>query len=294
MFFKFCEDRVTTISSAAATALAPILLKFHNDPQQMRAIIKIVKNNFRFGDVATFKRRQLFVIMCEHVMNQAPEIFQEHFIHDFLSLVSDKVPNVRISVARTLRNHFKTINGAFVSDPLVVQAIRVLKHDKDPEVRNFAIEIQNLHDFDDTSSTYSGTSGNTDYTEAFNETLNKSQRNSTSTDGETTQMEEEIIKASGINILRAAEKQAEKMAKMKPEVVKLGSLSNVEKREKEQKGEAEELSQKLSELSEEEQKALSEQIDGDDPFGGLDKAETIKEEDMVEYNVGAAEDEEDK
>jgi len=107
-------------------------------------------------------------------------------------------------------------------------------------------------------------------------------------------MEEEIIKASGINILRAAEKQAEKMAKMKPEVVKLGSLSNVEKREKEQKGEAEELSQKLSELSEEEQKALSEQIDGDDPFGGLDKAETIKEEDMVEYNVGAAEDEEDK
>ena len=50
----------------------------------------------------------------------------------------------------------------------------MLKHDKDPEVRNFAIEIQNLHDFDDTSSTHSGTSGNTDYTEAFNETLNKS------------------------------------------------------------------------------------------------------------------------
>jgi hypothetical protein len=57
MFFKFCEDRVNTISSAAATALAPILLKFANDPNQMKAIIKIVKNNFRFGEVATFKRR---------------------------------------------------------------------------------------------------------------------------------------------------------------------------------------------------------------------------------------------
>jgi len=97
----------------------------------MRAIIKIVKNNFRFGEVATYKRRQLFVIMCEHVMNQAPEIFQEHFIHDFLGLVSDKVVNVRIAVSRTLRNHFRTINGAFVSDTLVNHAIRVLRHDRD-------------------------------------------------------------------------------------------------------------------------------------------------------------------
>jgi hypothetical protein len=28
MFFKFCDDRVNTVNSAAATALAPILLKF--------------------------------------------------------------------------------------------------------------------------------------------------------------------------------------------------------------------------------------------------------------------------
>ena len=32
MFFKFCEDRVATVSSAAATALAPILNKFAQDP----------------------------------------------------------------------------------------------------------------------------------------------------------------------------------------------------------------------------------------------------------------------
>ena len=57
MFFKFCEDRVVTVNSAAATALAPILIKFSQDPGQMKAIIKIVKNNFRNGDLATFKRR---------------------------------------------------------------------------------------------------------------------------------------------------------------------------------------------------------------------------------------------
>ena len=31
MFFKFCEDRVATVSGAAATALAPILNKFADE-----------------------------------------------------------------------------------------------------------------------------------------------------------------------------------------------------------------------------------------------------------------------
>lgn len=212
-------------------------------------------------------------------MNQAPEIFHEHFIHDFLSLVSDKVPNVRISVARTLRNHFKTLNGAFVNDPLVTSALRMLKHDKEAEVRDLVQEIQSLHDFDDTSSNLSGASGNTaEFTEAFNESLAKSQRSSVSTDGETNQMEEEIIKASGINILRAAEKKAAEMAKIKPEVVKLGALDKIEKREKDNTGFAEELSQKLSEMTEEEQAQLSEQINSDDPFGNLDSREDKSEE----------------
>ena len=232
----------------------------------MRAIIKIVKNNFRYGDVATFKRRQLFVIMCEHIMNQAPEIFQEYFINDFLSLVQDRVVNVRIGVARTLRNHFKTIVGAFVSDTLVNHAIRVLKHDKDTEVVSFVTEIQSLQDFDDASSQASNASANTEMsTEVFMETLSKSHRNSSSTDGETTQMEEEIIKSSGIDLIRAAEKKAEAMAKMKPEVVKIGTLKNIEKREKED-GNEEALSQELSQLSEEEQAALTQQLENEDPF----------------------------
>lgn len=208
MFFKFCEDRVNTVNSAAATALAPILIKFSHDQQQMRAVIKVIKNNFRNGEAATYKRRQLFVIMCEHVMNQAPEIFQEYFIHDFLSLVTDRVANVRICVARTLKNHFLQINGAFVSDNLVYQAIRVLRHDKDTDVINLVTEIQAFQDYDDTSSQASSASANTEMSvEQFGEILSKSRRSSHSTDGETQQMEEEIIKASGIAIIRAAEKK---------------------------------------------------------------------------------------
>ena len=39
MFFKFCDDRVVRVSSAAATALAPILIKFVNDPKQQKIVI---------------------------------------------------------------------------------------------------------------------------------------------------------------------------------------------------------------------------------------------------------------
>ena len=102
MFFKFCDDRVVRVSTAAATALAPILIKFVKDPQQQKSVIHIVKNNFFRGPKATFKRRQLFVIMCAEVMNLSKEIFEEHFKHDMLSLASDRVPNVRIFVSRAL------------------------------------------------------------------------------------------------------------------------------------------------------------------------------------------------
>ena len=134
MFFKFCEDRVATVSSAAATALAPILNKFSEDRDQQKAIIKIVKNNFRSGEKATFKRRQLFIIMCQEVMNEAQEIFDEHFKHDMLSLAADRVINVRLGLARALKNHFRTINCTFMHDPLVNQAVKVLLQDKSQDV----------------------------------------------------------------------------------------------------------------------------------------------------------------
>jgi len=119
MFFKFCEDRVATVSSAAATALAPILNKFSEDHEQQKAIIKIIRNNFREGEKASFKRRQLYILMCEDVMNEAKEIFDVYFKHDFLSLVSDKVVNVRLALARALKNHFRRINCTFMYDKLV-------------------------------------------------------------------------------------------------------------------------------------------------------------------------------
>ena len=119
MFFKFCEDRIATVSNAAATALAPILNKFDQDLDKQKSIIKIVKNNFRDGEKATYKRRQLYILMCEEVMNQAKDLFDQYFKHDFLSLCGDRVVNVRLTLARALKNHFRKINCTFMHDKLV-------------------------------------------------------------------------------------------------------------------------------------------------------------------------------
>lgn len=107
-----------------------------------------MKNNFRTGEKANFKRRQLFILMCEEVMNQAKEIFDEYFKHDFLSLAADRVINVRLTLARALKNHFRTINCTFMHDPLVNQAVKVLLNDKSQDVVELVQDIVQFANFD--------------------------------------------------------------------------------------------------------------------------------------------------
>lgn len=103
MFFKFCYDEVAKVCETAATSLVYILEKFNSDPHKQDSIVKIVKKNFLHAK--TFKRRQLFVLMCGEAMNKK-ELFEKHFKADMLALVNDKVVNVRLSLAKVLRHHF--------------------------------------------------------------------------------------------------------------------------------------------------------------------------------------------
>lgn len=68
-------------------------------------------------------------------MMMKKEIFEKYFKLDFLSLVNDRVPNVRICVAKALRYHFlKEISGTFVYDQEFNEAVHVLKQDSSDEV----------------------------------------------------------------------------------------------------------------------------------------------------------------
>lgn len=69
------------------------------------------------------------------------ELFEKYFKADMMSMITDKVSNVRMVLAKSLRYHFlNQINGiflsftnyigAFVNDPDVNDAVNILKKDK--------------------------------------------------------------------------------------------------------------------------------------------------------------------
>ena len=71
------------------------------------------------------------------------ELFDKYFKLDFLSLVGDRVPNVRIALAKALRHHFiKEISGVYITDQEFNEAVYVLKQDKEEEIRFIVSEIQ--------------------------------------------------------------------------------------------------------------------------------------------------------
>lgn len=134
MFMKFCSDNVAKVSMAACSAICPILLKFNDDEQKQASIARIIRQ--RFCKANTFRKRQLFVQMMMGPMMQQKDIFEKYFKIDLLMMVNDRVSNVRIILAKVLRHHFmKEISGAFVNDPEMNDAVRLMKSDAAEDVR---------------------------------------------------------------------------------------------------------------------------------------------------------------
>ena len=80
-------------------------------------------------------------------MMQQAHIFEKYFKLDLLMMVDDRVGNVRIVLAKVLRHHFiKEISGAFVNDAEMNDAVRLLKQDRDGDVRQQVIDIETLVD----------------------------------------------------------------------------------------------------------------------------------------------------
>ena len=70
-------------------------------------------------------------------------LFEKYFKLDFLSLVNDRVPNVRIGIAKVIRHHFlKEISGAMVYDQEMNEAVKVLKQDKCEDVKSQVNDIE--------------------------------------------------------------------------------------------------------------------------------------------------------
>ena len=141
MFFKFCSDSVVRVALAVCDALPPIILKFNDDEVKQAGIVKVVRH--RYFLAKTFRKRQLYIQMVGGAMMMQKDLFEKYFKLDFLSLVNDRCVNVRICLSKMIRWHFlKEIGGVFVNDQLVNDAIRVLKLDKDEDVKYHVVDIE--------------------------------------------------------------------------------------------------------------------------------------------------------
>ncbi len=80
--------------------------------------------------------------MCSEMMNKK-ELFEKYFKAELLSIVGDRVPNVRMCLSRVLRQHFiGHINNAFIFDQDVNEAVSLLKRDRSMDVKEHVQEIQ--------------------------------------------------------------------------------------------------------------------------------------------------------
>ena len=129
------------MSNASCSALGEIIEKFNDDEAKQAGIVRVVRN--RYFKSKTFKKRQLYIMMCGSGLMNKKDLFEKYFKLDFLSLVNDRVPNVRIGMAKVLRHHFlKEISGAMVYDTEVNEAVKVLKQDKCEDVKFYINDIE--------------------------------------------------------------------------------------------------------------------------------------------------------
>lgn len=152
MLFKFLSDTVAKVATATCAAIAPIIEKFSEDEPRQAAIVRILKKKYLRSK--TYRKRQHFILMCTGRLMNHKAIFEKYFKRDFLALVGDRVPNVRILMAQALRHHFlKEISGEFIFDEDFNKAVRVLKNDECEEVRNEVSDIEVINEHEDGEST---------------------------------------------------------------------------------------------------------------------------------------------
>ena len=86
--------------------------------------------------------------MCRHLFENE-EVFKENISELLLDLAYDKIPNVKIVLAKFLEDILKKEKYAHLAkNETVRKIVKVLKNDKNPEVINIIGKIENVEDIE--------------------------------------------------------------------------------------------------------------------------------------------------
>ena len=144
---NFCFDDISQVRSCSAKHNSKIILQLlsGNDEYKEKTLI-IIKS---FAQSINYKYRQLFIYMCTHLFENK-KIFEENISELLIDLAYDRVPNVKIVLAKFINKILTKEKYKHLKDnDTVKKIVKILKNDKNKEVLNYIENIQCLEGIDD-------------------------------------------------------------------------------------------------------------------------------------------------
>ena len=143
---NFCFDDISQVRSISAKHNSRLILQLISGKTDFKnKTLTIIKS---FAQSINYKYRQLFVYMCRHLFDNE-EVFKENISELLLDLAYDKVPNVKIVLAKFISELLNKEKYAHLAkNETVRKIVKVLKNDKNREVIYYMGKIKNVEDID--------------------------------------------------------------------------------------------------------------------------------------------------
>ena len=143
---NFCFDDISQVRSCSAKHNSRLILQLISGKTEFKNKTLIIIKSF--AQSINYRYRQLFVYMCRHLFENE-EVFKENISELLLDLAYDKVPNVKIVLARFISEILnKKKYGHLAKNETVRKIVKVLKNDKNVEVTNIIANIKNVEDIE--------------------------------------------------------------------------------------------------------------------------------------------------
>ncbi|XP_018409370.1 PREDICTED: serine/threonine-protein phosphatase 4 regulatory subunit 1 isoform X2 [Nanorana parkeri] len=162
---NLCGDKVSSVRWISFKLVSEMVKKLYLDPNTELALDVMNKLVEQFCQSSKWSGRQTFVFICQALIEDdclPMDQFAMHLMPHLLQLASDRVPNVRVLLAKTLKQTLLEkeyfLTAANSHQEAVEQTIVALQMDYDNDVKYFAsIHPANTKLADDAVSTASST-----------------------------------------------------------------------------------------------------------------------------------------
>ncbi|XP_026553230.1 serine/threonine-protein phosphatase 4 regulatory subunit 1-like isoform X1 [Pseudonaja textilis] len=150
-----CSDKVSEVRWISFKLAVAILQKFYAYNATSLGLNFINELIMKFRHCSKWVGRQAFAFICQAVVEEEcmpVDQFVEHLLPSLLSLASDPVPNVRVLLAKALRQtllekaYFRSVGNPHLD--AVEETVLILQADRDQDVSFFATikpKLSNMH-----------------------------------------------------------------------------------------------------------------------------------------------------